>query len=508
LVRDKETLLRQVFEALPDPVLIVQDGVIVHANAAARRWLVWPEAGGGRPLDGVLAGDDVRRLELLIAQRAQGWPLPDACRLRFSRLDGTKVIGDARWSELDATTLVLAVRDVTEATRAEDLIGRLARLPAGLDGADALLDAAEPVFLALGWTVAFTEIVEGASIARRILSRPGDPVGEYGRTLLDRRVPRESTPILDEVVRRREPIFLDNLPTSAGAPMDRAIALTESMQRARVARSAWCPICVADGVTHLLAVTGPDITEHDFVAIQLFAALVCSALRLNMLRLEMVRRERLAAVGEMAAILAHEVRNPLAVMFNALSTLSRLITDPAARELLNILQQEAQRLDRLVVDLLDFAQPKSVSLRTTSLRSVVLDAVASTRHDPAYAAANPRLVLDIPEHLTVHTDAALLRQGLLNLLLNAVQHIEPGGEIRVSADRRDRGVAIVVSNDGPPVTEEVSRRMFEPFFTTKPRGTGLGLAIVRRICNDLGATVRHLPSARGAAFEILLPGRA
>ena len=172
--------------------------------------------------------------------------------------------------------------------RAEDLVGRLAQLPSGMEGANALLDASEPVFVALGWVLAFTEILDGGSRTLRVLAPEGDPVGEYGRSLVGRVMPLAATPVLAEVVRTGTPLFLDNLPTTQRGSVRGAVALSDSMDRARVARSAWCPIHADGRVTHLLSATGADITEHDFVAIQVFSSQLGAAGRLRALRMEMV----------------------------------------------------------------------------------------------------------------------------------------------------------------------------------------------------------------------------
>jgi len=386
----------------------------------------------------------------------------------------------------------------------------LAQLPSGLDGVGALFEASEPVFHALDWVVAMTELTDEGSIVLRVVSAPASPLGAYGRSLLGRRLPMRATPVIAEVVRRGEPVFLDNLPTSFVGGVAEAVALSDNMERARVIRSAWCPIRTDDRITHVLSVAGADMNEQDFVAIQLFAAQVGAAQRLGALRTEMVRRERLAAVGEMAAVLAHEVRNPLGIMFNAVGTLERLdlAQSPEQHALLEILRQEADRLKRLVTDLLDFASTSAASLEPTALSAVVAEAVRATRHDPSFDGRALQLEIAVPSELFVLTDATLLRRAVLNVLVNAFQHAPPSGQVKVSAARRGQAVALSVWNDGPPVTELVAKRMFEPFYTTKPMGTGLGLAIVRRICADIQATVALAPSDRGVLIELLLPAAA
>jgi signal transduction histidine kinase len=497
------------FDALPDPVLLVEDTLIVRTNDAARTMLGQGHVLAGQTLKKILPDNVLDRFRLLDAQRAQGWPLPSTCLLRFVRPDGSFVTADVRWSRLPGERWLLTARDVTDATRAENLMARLAQLPTSLDGADALFDLAEPVFRALGWTAGFTEIVRGGSITRRVLSAPNDPVGAYGRTIIGRFMSFNETPVLAEVVRTGDPIFLDNLPQAQEGPVNRAVALTESMTAARVIRSAWCPIRSTNAITHHLAVTGPDITEHDFVAIQLFAAQVGAAIRIRALRLEMVRRERLAAVGEMAAVLAHEVRNPLAVMWNALATLDRAGPgDEHWRPLLGMLREEANRLQRLVTDLLEFAGARDPVLESTPLAPLLGDVVHAAKHDTAFERAHPVISLDAPEGLDVLTDGVLLRRALVNVVLNAVQHVQAGGHVNVSASRVDGEVRVRVVNDGEPIGEDVAKRVFEPFFTTKATGTGLGLAIVRRICTDVGARVELVPGEQRPTFEVVLPAAA
>ncbi len=497
----------EILDALPDAVLLLEGCVVVSANAAARRLFGRGADLSGQSFAALLAPGELARFELLDAQRAGGVAGGASCRMRFVPADGPSFLAEISWSRLPSSATLLIARDVTSATRAEALIGRLAQLPSGLDGTGALFDASEPIFHALDWVVALTELHDEGSFVCRVVA-PAGPLGDYGRSLLGKPRMTCTMPVVAEVARRGEAIFLDNLPTTFVGAVAEAVTLSDTMERARLVRSVWCPVRASDRITHVLSVMGRDMTEHDFVAIQLFAAQVAAAQRLGDLRTEMVRRERLAAVGEMAAVLAHEVRNPLGIMFNAVGTLERIdvAQGPDQRALLEILRQEAERLKRLVTDLLDFASTSVASLEPTALSAVVAEAVRAARHDPSFVSRSPELDVEVADDLLVLSDATLLRRAALNVLVNAFQHAAPHGKVKVGALRRGDGqVVLTVWNDGPVIPDPVAKRMFEPFFTTKPMGTGLGLAIVRRICADLRATVALVPSPDGVMFELVLP---
>jgi two-component system sensor histidine kinase HydH len=225
------------------------------------------------------------------------------------------------------------------------------------------------------------------------------------------------------------------------------------------------------------------------------------------LRKEMVHRERLAAVGEMAAVLAHEVRNPLGVMFTALGTLAR--AEPGGggdwRELLDILQDEGNRLQRLVTDLLEFSSASTPVLDVVALGPITRDAAEAAHHDASFQAAHPTVRVDVDDTFLVHTDRVLLRRVLVNVVVNAFQHVKADGKVAITANATAREVALTVWNDGRTIPPAVAKRVFEPFFTTQPTGTGLGLAIVRRLCTDVGARIEVLAPEEGAAFRIVLP---
>lgn len=165
-----------VLNALPDAVLLVEHGVIVDANDAAAHALTREESLVGVPLQKVLADGEWERLEVRDAQRARGWAVPSMCRLRFRRPGGTTTTADVRIGYLPGSQMVLVARDAVYMTRGEELANRLAQLPTGMDGADTLLDAADPVFRALGWTAAFLEILRGQLPGRA----PHRPHGRRG----------------------------------------------------------------------------------------------------------------------------------------------------------------------------------------------------------------------------------------------------------------------------------------------------------------------------------------
>jgi signal transduction histidine kinase len=230
-------------------------------------------------------------------------------------------------------------------------------------------------------------------------------------------------------------------------------------------------------------------------------------------QLALIERERLAAIGELAATVAHEVRNPLAVIFNCIGSLQK--TDAKAENaqpLLGILAEEANRLNQIVSELLDFARPGEVLLLDESLEEIVTAAVEAVKS--AQAATSVTIDLEIARPLRPQMlDARLVRRAVINLVTNAVQAVPSGGRVvvrvldDVTPDRT--GVRIEVADDGPGIPASNLARIFEPFFTTKASGTGLGLAIVKHVAEahhgDL--TVRSEEN-RGTTFVFRLPSSA
>ena len=227
---------------------------------------------------------------------------------------------------------------------------------------------------------------------------------------------------------------------------------------------------------------------------------------------QLVQRERLAALGELAAIVAHEIRNPLGAVFNAIGALrhqaeatkgSRLAT------LLAILEEEATRMNDIVGDLLDFARPVSAALRPEHIESIVGEALDAATHD---AIGPVKVERDVDPNLpAVPIDGRLLRQAILNVALNAVQALGARGgtlTLRMKNDRakNGEGVLIEITDTGPGIASEHQARVFEPFFTTRASGTGLGLTVVKRIVDvHHGETTLHTEPGKGTTFAIRLP---
>ncbi len=239
---------------------------------------------------------------------------------------------------------------------------------------------------------------------------------------------------------------------------------------------------------------------------RLYADLRRSYADLARAQAQLVHRERLAALGELSAVVAHEVRNPLGVIFNSLGSLKRLLRPEGdAKLLLDIVGEEADRLNRMVGDLLDFARPQVPVLRAERIERVVDEAVMS-----ALAQRGQGLHVEVsaePGLPPVAVDARLLRQALVNLALNGAQAMPQGGTLRVRVKRTPGdGVEIAVSDAGPGIAPEVRHRIFEPFFTTKATGTGIGLAVVKRIVDEHHAEIAvESEPGRGTTFRIKLP---
>ncbi|MBN2196565.1 MAG: hypothetical protein JW751_27380 [Polyangiaceae bacterium] len=232
-----------------------------------------------------------------------------------------------------------------------------------------------------------------------------------------------------------------------------------------------------------------------------------SYLDLRLMEGELFRREQLAAVGELAATIAHEVRNPLAIILNAAAGLRRSGVSESDRDmLLGIVDEEVGRLNRLVADLLRFARPVSVSWSDVNLRALV----ERTRGLVPDGIAVDVSIPEEPRFDTITVDAGLLRLVLENLVENACQAMPDGGQLSIVVrnGRFDLGEAtsIEVRDTGRGMDARTLERALKPFFTTRPQGTGLGLAIVDRIVRAHGGAVSlESTVGRGTTVRLLIP---
>ena len=244
---------------------------------------------------------------------------------------------------------------------------------------------------------------------------------------------------------------------------------------------------------------------------RLYEALRSSYAELARAQNELIDRERLAALGELSASIAHEVRNPLGVIFNSVGSLRRIVKPQGdAALLLDIIGEEADRLNRMVGDLLDYSRPVQPALQPVPLRPLFEEAIESARQQTGDGAKRVAVTVRVAEDAaTVRADARLLRQALVNLFLNAYQAMPRTGRLEVRASRStidSRPFAeIVVQDSGPGILPDMVDKIFKPFFTTKATGTGLGLAVVRRIVEHHGGTIELGRLSPGAEFRLRLP---
>jgi len=267
--------------------------------------------------------------------------------------------------------------------------------------------------------------------------------------------------------------------------------------RALIVETRWTLVRDEHGEPFQKLVVNTDVTEH------------------NRLQAELQRAAQLSFVGELAAGLAHEVKNPLAGIQGTVDILIRRrdANDPE-REALEGIRHEVTRIDATVRALLDRARPRKLTTSESSLRELTEKAVTVARSQAIGAAARGRRVhveFEPPEQdIIVNADSAQIEDAILNLIINAIEAIETEGRITVSIRREetDEGqeAIIEVADTGRGISEEHLKQVFNTFFTTTKGGTGLGLPAVRRIARAHGGRVEAKSKVgEGSTFGIHLP---
>ena len=237
--------------------------------------------------------------------------------------------------------------------------------------------------------------------------------------------------------------------------------------------------------------------------------------RLEQIQEEARRSERLAALGQLSAGLAHEIRNPLGVIKGSSEMLNKRLqgSDPVTGELAGYISSEVNRLNTIVTRFLDFARPSHLQIKTEAVAPVV-DRALKNAHDrwpDAQVQVERQYTPNLP---AVPLDADMCEQVFTNLFLNAYEAMGEGGgklKVTIAATNHDGrlGVEIEIQDTGPGIAAELREQIFNPFFTTKKTGVGLGLSIVSKIVDDHRGWIRLCtePGA-GACFRVFLPAES
>ena len=218
---------------------------------------------------------------------------------------------------------------------------------------------------------------------------------------------------------------------------------------------------------------------------------------------ELVKSERLAAIGQMASIISHEIRNPLAVISNATRLIKMLVTspDPKLVKQFGIIEAEIKQANSIISEVLGYARTRELILTTIDLNSYLREILLSYPFIPGIKLEDR---LD-PETVRIKVDAEEIKQAIRNVVSNAVEAMPGGGKLTVGTKVGRRMVCIFVADEGPGLSEEVRRKMFSPFFTTKARGTGLGLAVVgKAVSRHKGKLFINSAPGKGTCFQIYL----
>ncbi|HXX64228.1 MAG TPA: ATP-binding protein, partial [Bacteroidota bacterium] len=214
-------------------------------------------------------------------------------------------------------------------------------------------------------------------------------------------------------------------------------------------------------------------------------------------------RERLTALGEMSAGIAHELRNPMAAISGYLTLLAKK-ADPAGQDLIRKISNEIVGMNRIIGDLLTFARPASLNRVPVKVKDLVEGCLATAL---TASGAGDRIKTNLAiDDIDASLDEVLMRQALTNLIQNAAEAMPAGGVLSLGAARKNNELAIVISDTGTGIPADMIKKIFLPFFTTKDKGVGMGLALAHKIIASHGGRIEvDSKEGQGTAFQVIVP---
>lgn len=231
--------------------------------------------------------------------------------------------------------------------------------------------------------------------------------------------------------------------------------------------------------------------------------LVHDTTEMRLLQEKVQQKEKLAAIGQLAAGIAHEIRNPLAGISGSIQLLSSEAKNPDDQKLMKIILKEIDRLNLLITDFLDYSKPEKKPDQKIDLAFVVDECIHNIKLSAHFKEGFEIISHIYSVQITGHTHQ--LKQAFLNILMNSVQAARPDVQLKINIDFVDQGNFLLVNikDNGQGMNEEVQKRLFEPFYTTKSKGTGLGMAITHKIFESHGVDVK-INSEVGIGTEFIL----
>jgi len=232
--------------------------------------------------------------------------------------------------------------------------------------------------------------------------------------------------------------------------------------------------------------------------------LIDDVTEVKQLELQLRRGERLSAIGQLASGVAHEIRNPLAIIKTISQTIDKTSQDRELREGLEIINHEIERANRVIKGLLDFAKTSKSDFSVIKLQELMENLIVITRTYGQNHGVDT--IFNCKENIRVYGDKDKLKQAFINIIFNGIEAMDNGGVLEAGIERRDDWALIFFRDTGRGMDRQTIDRIFNPFFTTKDRGTGLGLSITHNIIEEHGGRIEVTSKkGQGTRFDIYLP---